>query len=42
MRALSIKGNNIEQKSANCPYLKVGSRAPGMIIDYSEPQLKFG
>ena len=25
---------------ANCPYLKVGSRAPGMIIDYSEPQAK--
>ena len=26
----------------NCPYLRVGARAPGMIIDYSEPQLKFG
>ncbi|MCH5261621.1 MAG: DNA cytosine methyltransferase [Lachnospiraceae bacterium] len=25
---------------ANCPYLKVGVRAPGMIIDYSEPQVK--
>lgn len=25
---------------ANCPYLKVGVRAPGMIVDYSEPQAK--
>lgn len=25
---------------ANCLYLQVGSRAPGMIIDYSEPQAK--
>lgn len=27
---------------ANCPYLRVGVRAPNMVIDYSEPQLKFG
>lgn len=25
----------------NCPYLKVGERAPSLRIDYSEPQLKF-
>ena len=25
---------------ANCPYLRVGVRAPNMIIDYSEPQAK--
>lgn len=25
---------------ANCPYLRVGIRAPNMIIDYSEPQAK--
>ena len=25
---------------ANCQYLKVGVRAPNMVIDYSEPQVK--
>lgn len=25
---------------ANCPYLRVGVRAPNMVIDYSEPQAK--
>lgn len=26
---------------ANCPYLKIGNRAPNLIIDYSEPQARF-
>lgn len=27
---------------ANCKYLKVGERVPNLIIDFTEPQLKFG